>query len=116
MRPVAVRHNSSVLPLITQADQAATRPPSMVGVAPWTHSAFVRGGARRMGGLGAGAEPLTVVAGRDARQQVDITCAADSSRSRALNLNLGRRITQGVPSGMALEGLTAADVAYQNST
>src|SRR5919106_3153196 len=95
MRPVAVRHNSSVLPLITQADQAATRPPSMVGVAPWTQSAFVRGGARRMGVLGAGAEPLTVVAGRDARQQVDITCAADSSRSRAAPVGNSSRGTSG---------------------
>lgn len=33
---------------------------------------------------------------------------------QTLNLNLRRRITQDVPFGMALEGLTAADLAYQN--
>src|SRR5919106_4444464 len=34
---------------------------------------------------------------------------------QTLNLNLRRRITQDVPFGMALEGLTAADLPYQNS-
>jgi enoyl-CoA hydratase/carnithine racemase len=33
---------------------------------------------------------------------------------QTLNVNLRRRITQDVPFGMALEGLTAADLAYQN--
>ena len=33
---------------------------------------------------------------------------------QTLNLNLRRRITQDVPFGMALEGLTAADLAYHN--
>jgi hypothetical protein len=37
-------------------------------------------------------------------------------QKQTLNLNLRRRITQDVPFGMALEGLTAADLAYQNST
>jgi enoyl-CoA hydratase/carnithine racemase len=37
-------------------------------------------------------------------------------QKQTLNLNLRRRITQNVPFGMALEGLTAADLAYQNST
>ena len=37
-------------------------------------------------------------------------------QKQTLNLNLRRRITQDVPFGMALEGLTAADVAYQNQT
>ena len=36
-------------------------------------------------------------------------------QKQTLNLNLRRRITQDVPFGMALEGLTAADLAYQNS-
>jgi enoyl-CoA hydratase/carnithine racemase len=35
-------------------------------------------------------------------------------QKQTLNLNLRRRITQNVPFGMALEGLTAADLAYQN--
>ena len=35
-------------------------------------------------------------------------------QKQTLNLNLRRRITQDVPFGMALEGLTAADLAYQN--
>lgn len=34
-------------------------------------------------------------------------------QKQTLNLNLRRRITQDVPFGMALEGLTAADLAYQ---
>jgi enoyl-CoA hydratase/carnithine racemase len=37
-------------------------------------------------------------------------------QKQTLNINLRRRITQDVPVGMALEGLTAADLAYQNST
>jgi enoyl-CoA hydratase/carnithine racemase len=36
-----------------------------------------------------------------------------SLHKQTLNLNLRRRITQDVPFGMALEGLTAADLAYQ---
>lgn len=36
-----------------------------------------------------------------------------SLQKQTLNLNLRRRITQDVPFGMALEGLTAADLAYQ---
>jgi enoyl-CoA hydratase/carnithine racemase len=36
-----------------------------------------------------------------------------SLQKQTLNLNLRRRITQDVPAGMALEGLTAADLAYQ---
>jgi enoyl-CoA hydratase/carnithine racemase len=35
-------------------------------------------------------------------------------QKQTLNLNLRRRITQDVPFGMALEGLTAADQAYQD--
>jgi enoyl-CoA hydratase/carnithine racemase len=34
-------------------------------------------------------------------------------QKQTLNLNMRRRITQDVPFGMALEGLTAADLAYQ---
>jgi enoyl-CoA hydratase/carnithine racemase len=37
-----------------------------------------------------------------------------SLQKQTLNLSLRRRITQDVPFGMALEGLTAADLAYQN--
>ena len=37
-----------------------------------------------------------------------------SLQKQTLNLNLRRRITEDVPFGMALEGLTAADLAYQN--
>jgi enoyl-CoA hydratase/carnithine racemase len=37
-----------------------------------------------------------------------------SLQKQTLNLNLRRRITQDIPFGMALEGLTAADLAYQN--
>jgi enoyl-CoA hydratase/carnithine racemase len=37
-----------------------------------------------------------------------------SLQKQTLNLNLRRRITQDVPFGMALEGLTAADLAYQD--
>jgi enoyl-CoA hydratase/carnithine racemase len=37
-----------------------------------------------------------------------------SLQKQTLNLNLRRRIIQDVPFGMALEGLTAADQAYQN--
>jgi enoyl-CoA hydratase/carnithine racemase len=36
-----------------------------------------------------------------------------SLQKQTLNLNLRRRITQDVPFGMALEGLTAADIPYQ---
>jgi hypothetical protein len=36
-------------------------------------------------------------------------------RKQTLNLNLRRRLVEDVPFGMALEGLTAADVAYQNA-
>jgi enoyl-CoA hydratase/carnithine racemase len=35
-------------------------------------------------------------------------------QKQTLNLNLRRRIVQDVPFGMALEGLTAGDLAYQN--
>jgi enoyl-CoA hydratase/carnithine racemase len=35
-------------------------------------------------------------------------------QKQTLNLNLRRRITQDVPFGMALEGLTAADLSYQS--
>jgi enoyl-CoA hydratase/carnithine racemase len=35
---------------------------------------------------------------------------------QTLNINLRRRIIQDVPFGMALEGLTAADLAYQGKT
>jgi enoyl-CoA hydratase/carnithine racemase len=35
-------------------------------------------------------------------------------QKQTLNLNLRRRITQDVPFGMALEGLTAADMPYQD--
>jgi enoyl-CoA hydratase/carnithine racemase len=35
-------------------------------------------------------------------------------QKQTLNLNLRRRITQDVPFGMALEGLTAADLPYQH--
>jgi hypothetical protein len=35
-----------------------------------------------------------------------------SLQKQTLNMNLRRRITQDVPFGMALEGLTAADLAY----
>jgi enoyl-CoA hydratase/carnithine racemase len=35
-----------------------------------------------------------------------------SLQKQTLNLNLRRRITEDVPFGMALEGLTAADIAY----
>jgi enoyl-CoA hydratase/carnithine racemase len=38
-----------------------------------------------------------------------------SLQKQALNINLRRRITQDVPFGMALEGLTAADIPYQNA-
>jgi enoyl-CoA hydratase/carnithine racemase len=37
-------------------------------------------------------------------------------QKQTLNLNLRRRITQDVPFGMALEGLTAADLAYQTES
>lgn len=37
-----------------------------------------------------------------------------SLQKQTLNLSLRRRITQDVPFGMALEGLTSADLAYQN--
>ena len=36
-----------------------------------------------------------------------------SLHKQTLNLNLHRRLTEDVPFGMALEGLTAADLAYQ---
>jgi enoyl-CoA hydratase/carnithine racemase len=39
-----------------------------------------------------------------------------SLQKQTLNVNLRRRITQDVPFGMALEGLTAADQPYQNRT
>jgi enoyl-CoA hydratase/carnithine racemase len=35
-------------------------------------------------------------------------------QKQTLNINLRRRITQDLPFGIALEGLTAADLAYQN--
>jgi enoyl-CoA hydratase/carnithine racemase len=37
-----------------------------------------------------------------------------SLQKQTLNLNLRRRLVQDVPFGMALEGLTAADLAYQD--
>jgi enoyl-CoA hydratase/carnithine racemase len=37
-----------------------------------------------------------------------------SLQKQTLNLNLRRRITEDVPFGMALEGLTAADLGYQS--
>jgi enoyl-CoA hydratase/carnithine racemase len=37
-----------------------------------------------------------------------------SLHKQTLNLNLHRRLVEDVPFGMALEGLTAADLAYQN--
>jgi enoyl-CoA hydratase/carnithine racemase len=37
-------------------------------------------------------------------------------QKQTLNANLRRRITQDVPYGMALEGLTAADIPYRTST
>jgi enoyl-CoA hydratase/carnithine racemase len=37
-----------------------------------------------------------------------------SLQKQTLNLNLHRRLVEDVPFGMALEGLTAADLAYQN--
>ena len=36
-------------------------------------------------------------------------------QKQTLNANLRRRIIQDVPYGMALEGLTAADLPYQNA-
>ena len=41
-------------------------------------------------------------------------CALPDEAKQTLNLNLRRRLVQDVPFGMALEGLTAADLAYQN--
>jgi enoyl-CoA hydratase/carnithine racemase len=38
-----------------------------------------------------------------------------SLQKQTLNINLRRRITQDVPFGMALEGLTAADIPYQSA-
>jgi len=38
-----------------------------------------------------------------------------SLHKQTLNLNLRRRLVEDVPFGMALEGLTAADLAYQNA-
>jgi enoyl-CoA hydratase/carnithine racemase len=38
-----------------------------------------------------------------------------SLQKQTLNISLRRRITQDVPFGMALEGLTAADLAYQSA-
>src|SRR5262249_13782080 len=37
-------------------------------------------------------------------------------QKQTLNLDLRRRIVQDVPFGMALEGLTAAELAYQNES
>jgi len=37
-------------------------------------------------------------------------------QKQTLNLNLRRRIVQDVPAGMALEGLTAADLGYQDKS
>jgi hypothetical protein len=37
-------------------------------------------------------------------------------QKQTLNLNLRRRIVQDVPFGMALEGLSATDLAYQHQT
>ena len=37
-------------------------------------------------------------------------------QKQTLNQRMRRRIVEGVPYGMALEGLTAADLAYQNQT
>jgi hypothetical protein len=38
-----------------------------------------------------------------------------SVQKQTLNINLRRRITQDVPFGMALEGVTAADLPYQKA-
>jgi enoyl-CoA hydratase/carnithine racemase len=48
-----------------------------------------------------------------ARSLADKPALYRSLQKQTLNLNLRRRITQDVPFGMALEGLTAADLAYQ---
>lgn len=39
-----------------------------------------------------------------------------SLQKQTLNLNLRRRLLEDIPIGMALEGLTAADLAYQNQS
>ena len=48
-----------------------------------------------------------------ARQLASKPALYRSLQKQTLNLNLRRRITEDVPFGMALEGLTAADLAYQ---
>jgi enoyl-CoA hydratase/carnithine racemase len=48
-----------------------------------------------------------------ARQLAQKPALYRSLQRQTLNLNLRRRITEDVPFGMALEGLTAADLAYQ---
>ncbi|HUA07419.1 MAG TPA: enoyl-CoA hydratase/isomerase family protein [Solirubrobacteraceae bacterium] len=48
-----------------------------------------------------------------ARQLAGKPALYRSLQKQTLNLNLRRRITEDVPFGMALEGLTAADLAYQ---
>jgi enoyl-CoA hydratase/carnithine racemase len=48
-----------------------------------------------------------------ARQLAKKPALYRSLQKQTLNLNLRRRITEDVPFGMALEGLTAADLAYQ---
>jgi enoyl-CoA hydratase/carnithine racemase len=48
-----------------------------------------------------------------ARQLAKKPALYRSLQRQTLNLNLRRRITEDVPFGMALEGLTAADLAYQ---
>jgi enoyl-CoA hydratase/carnithine racemase len=48
-----------------------------------------------------------------ARQLASKPALYRSLQKQTLNLNLRRRITADVPFGMALEGLTAADLAYQ---
>jgi enoyl-CoA hydratase/carnithine racemase len=48
-----------------------------------------------------------------ARQLANKPALYRTLQKQTLNLSLRRRITQDVPFGMALEGLTAADLAYQ---
>ena len=49
-----------------------------------------------------------------ARSLASKPAAYRTLQKQTLNLNLRRRITQDVPFGMALEGLSAADLAYQD--
>jgi hypothetical protein len=55
--------------------------------------------------------PLTVA------EYIDVQCPPSGRwtlQRQTLNFNLRRRIVQDVPFGMALEGLAAADPAYQD--